>query len=216
MRNGNFSALGKTIYDPRTTRPDPNNPGSFIRDPFPGNIIPQDRFDPVATTVFSFLPDVTTPGSNNYSGTWGNKIDRYAWTVKIDYQITPKDQLSYSWLYDSTNMNIMGLQGWKDRAAIPEFAEDAFPYLNQSHIISHTHTFSPTLINSFRFSFRPRWWEHNPPGLDPEAHWAEQLGVQNISRDLAFPAFRFSGYHGVGPGFAAFSENPSSLTEFAD
>jgi hypothetical protein len=216
MRNGDFSALGKTIYDPRTTREDPDNPGNFIRDAFQGNIIPQDRFDPVAVRVLSFLPDLTTPGSNNYSGTWGNKIDRYAWTLKFDYQLTPKDQLHYTWLYDRTSMDITGLQGWKDPAAIPLFAEDSFPYKLQSHIISHTRTFSPTLINSFRFSFRPRWWEHNPPGLDPDAQWASQLGVQNISRDIAFPAFSFSGYLGVGPGFAAFSQNPISQTEFAE
>ena len=32
------------IYDPLTTRPDPLRPGRVIRDPFPGNIIPKDRF----------------------------------------------------------------------------------------------------------------------------------------------------------------------------
>ncbi|HTL03939.1 MAG TPA: carboxypeptidase-like regulatory domain-containing protein, partial [Vicinamibacterales bacterium] len=32
------------IYDPLTSRPDPNRPGRIIRDPFPGNIIPKDRF----------------------------------------------------------------------------------------------------------------------------------------------------------------------------
>ena len=32
------------IFDPLTTRPDPLRPGSVIRDPFPGNIIPRDRF----------------------------------------------------------------------------------------------------------------------------------------------------------------------------
>ncbi|HET9193316.1 MAG TPA: carboxypeptidase regulatory-like domain-containing protein [Vicinamibacterales bacterium] len=32
------------IYDPLTTRPDPLRPGRVIRDPFPGNIIPRDRF----------------------------------------------------------------------------------------------------------------------------------------------------------------------------
>src|SRR6185295_10812381 len=95
-------------------------------------------------------------------------------------------------------------------------AEDSFPYKLQSHIISYTRTFSPTLVNSFRFSFRPRWWEHNPPGLNPEAKWASQLGIQNISRDLSFPAFRFSGYLGIGPGFAAYSQNPINQTEFAE
>ena len=32
------------IYDPLTTRLDPLRPGRVIRDPFPGNIIPKDRF----------------------------------------------------------------------------------------------------------------------------------------------------------------------------
>ena len=36
-----------TIYDPRTTRPNPNGTG-FVRDPFPGNIIPQDRISSIS------------------------------------------------------------------------------------------------------------------------------------------------------------------------
>jgi hypothetical protein len=32
------------IFDPLTTRPDPQRPGRVIRTPFPGNIIPKDRF----------------------------------------------------------------------------------------------------------------------------------------------------------------------------
>jgi pimeloyl-ACP methyl ester carboxylesterase len=53
MRTGDFSellALGSQyqIYDPATTRPHPTQAGRFIRDPFPGNIIPQNRLDSVA------------------------------------------------------------------------------------------------------------------------------------------------------------------------
>ena len=46
-RNGDFSALPVTIYDPRTTRPNPTGTG-FVRDPFPGNIIPSDRISPIS------------------------------------------------------------------------------------------------------------------------------------------------------------------------
>ncbi len=42
QRNGDFSALPVVIYDPATTRPNPNGTG-FVRDPFPGNIIPASR-----------------------------------------------------------------------------------------------------------------------------------------------------------------------------
>ncbi|MGH9940536.1 MAG: carboxypeptidase regulatory-like domain-containing protein, partial [Blastocatellia bacterium] len=36
-----------TIYDPATTRANPNGSG-FVRDPFPGNIIPRNRMDPLS------------------------------------------------------------------------------------------------------------------------------------------------------------------------
>ena len=35
MLAGDFSEIGRNVYDPLTTRPDPTNPGQFIRDPFP-------------------------------------------------------------------------------------------------------------------------------------------------------------------------------------
>jgi hypothetical protein len=55
--DGDFSQSGVTIYDPQTTRPDPNNPGQFIRDPFPNNTIPQDRFSPVALAMRQYWPN---------------------------------------------------------------------------------------------------------------------------------------------------------------
>jgi len=44
------------IYDPSTTRPDPARPGQFIRDPFPGNVIPSDRINPVSRNLVNLLP----------------------------------------------------------------------------------------------------------------------------------------------------------------
>lgn len=55
--DGDFSQSGVTIFDPLTTRPDPNNPGQFIRDPFPGNIIPADRINPVARAMRQYWPN---------------------------------------------------------------------------------------------------------------------------------------------------------------
>jgi hypothetical protein len=67
-RQGDFSqtmaANGqvKSIYDPFTTRPDPARPGNFLRDPFPGNRIPQDRLDAVALTAEKYYPLPNTAG----------------------------------------------------------------------------------------------------------------------------------------------------------
>src|SRR5712691_11628834 len=45
-----------TIYDPLTTRPAPAVPGAFLRDPFPGNLIPADRIDPIARKILESYP----------------------------------------------------------------------------------------------------------------------------------------------------------------
>src|SRR5262245_10803787 len=53
---GDFSQSGVTIFDPLTTRANPNQPGQFIRDPFPGNQIPANRINPVAKAVSQYFP----------------------------------------------------------------------------------------------------------------------------------------------------------------
>src|SRR5215471_5647081 len=98
-KQGNFSnllgpqigtdALGRpvfrgAIYDPSTTRPDGH--GGFIRDPFPGNIIPQSMFSPVSAKFQSYYPEPQIIAlSNNYvaSGGSGTSPERYT-SIKID------------------------------------------------------------------------------------------------------------------------------------
>ncbi len=60
--------LAGQIYDPATTRPD--GKGGLIRDPFPGNIIPQSRFSSVSQNLQSYFPELTSPNQivNNYNG----------------------------------------------------------------------------------------------------------------------------------------------------
>ena len=56
MRTGDFSELlsnGVQIFDPRTAR---LVNGVVVRDPFPGNIIPADRINPVARNVLGYFP----------------------------------------------------------------------------------------------------------------------------------------------------------------
>ena len=55
-RRGDFSRSDVIIYDPLTIRADPIRPGGFIRDPFPGNVIPPDRINAVARNYLNLLP----------------------------------------------------------------------------------------------------------------------------------------------------------------
>ncbi len=111
-KQGNFSQTRTstgapvTIYDPLTTRPNPNGTG-FIRDPFPNNIIPANRINPVGRALMQFYPDPkSTPsnaaGADNFVNTDILHDIANQFTVKIDHAVGSRQQLngSLSW-YDS-------------------------------------------------------------------------------------------------------------------
>lgn len=103
FRRGDFSqllgpvigtdALGRpvasgTIYDPRTTRS--NGSGGFIRDPFPGNIIPVSQQSSVSQKWQSFLPPLTYPDKivNNFVGSSGlNMSHTQNYFFKVDQML---------------------------------------------------------------------------------------------------------------------------------
>jgi hypothetical protein len=113
MYDGDFSnwvdANGRriVIYDPATTRPNPNGTG-FIRDPFPNNRIPLDRFSRVAQQYLALAKGVVVPNrpeavpgtlgyvSNNYlspGGTTSEKTNKFS--LKVDHTLSDRHRLSY-------------------------------------------------------------------------------------------------------------------------
>jgi len=74
LRNGQgFSAVPSNIFDPLTSHPcvakvDVSSCNStYIRDPFPGNVIPQNRMSPIGKKILSYFPAPNYPGPvNNY------------------------------------------------------------------------------------------------------------------------------------------------------
>ncbi len=105
MYAGDFSAWRDTngnlipIYDPATTRVNPNGPG-FIRDPFPGNVIPAVRFSQISREVLKLAtmrPDL--PGvRNNFVYTPGDAISTNPWnkfSIKLDHNLSNADRLGF-------------------------------------------------------------------------------------------------------------------------
>ena len=90
------------IYDPLTARPDPLRPGRIIRDPFPGNIIPKDRFmNPDGTyknPAFglyramvpapnqNFLSPTQQPTNNFFRAAEPDQPHNIQASVRVDYQ----------------------------------------------------------------------------------------------------------------------------------
>lgn len=216
IRSGIFSGAGTTIYDPATNCPNPSNPAQTLRNPFPGNIIPQSRIDPVAAAAASYYPNVTQPGANNFPAAWSEGQSRSAWTAKLDYNLSSKDRLSGTWLYDWTSLPTSGLQGFKDRAAIPISQEVTQTYRSQAFIVSETHIFSPTTLGSFRFDYMRDPWQQITPSYNPSAGWAAKLGLKNIYADWGFPSFNMTGYYPVGGGASAYPNGQNDTDSMAD
>ncbi len=85
--NGNGSL--QQIYDPFSTRANPDGAG-FVRDPFPGNMIPASRFDRVAVNILNLYPTPTRDGLgvtnvNNFFKTvpFRQEVDRY--DTRVDW-----------------------------------------------------------------------------------------------------------------------------------
>ncbi|HEY2933753.1 MAG TPA: TonB-dependent receptor [Acidobacteriota bacterium] len=111
MYNGDFSKWvdgnGRLLqlYDPATTRPNPNGTG-FIRDPFPNNIIPQNRFSAFTKQVMKFGQKVQ-PNRGAQPGTSGYVRSNYIVTsgailnpqtkvsLKIDHTLSTKHHLGF-------------------------------------------------------------------------------------------------------------------------
>jgi len=107
-RNGDFSELLKLgsqyqIYDPGSIAPAPN--GRFSRQPFPGNLIPAARLDPMAKRLLGYFPAPneigTVDGRNNYSDPQARTIEYNSQMARIDHAFSPNHRMygSLSWSY---------------------------------------------------------------------------------------------------------------------
>ncbi|MEO7143119.1 MAG: TonB-dependent receptor, partial [Bryobacteraceae bacterium] len=100
QRGGDFSALLKLgpqyqIYDPATTTA--AGGGRFSRVPFPGNIVPASRIDPVAQKILNYWPKPNVAGlpdgSNNYSVSTPDPNFYQNNLLRIDHSISDKQRI---------------------------------------------------------------------------------------------------------------------------
>ncbi len=142
IRGGNFSG-GATIVDPTTSQP------------FPGNIIPQSRLDPIALKIFPYIP-LPNSGANILVFSPPGNLDDYQYLAKADYILSDNDHLSFRYFYDHHTA--------ADAPSLPAFGGNN-SYLNQTATLSETHTFSPTwVMTSF---FNTFWIRRSDTGNSP-------------------------------------------------
>src|SRR3989454_3315075 len=205
------------IYDPLSTRNGPD--GNPIRDPFPGNIIPEGRWDPVAKNIIqnvgivdptlnTMVRNITKIGSNPF-------FDLHIFGLKVDHNISDKHRLSgyYNQSYRNRNNN-----GGSPYLPLPGPATESWQKQTtpgRMLRLSLSSTLTPTILNRVAAGYN-RFLNTN--GADPSTvnqDLAQKIGLQNLPGTM-FPVIKFSGkeYQGgtvkrFGVGFVDASPNGS-------
>ena len=195
-RQGNFSDLrgpsGQLvpIYDPST--------GSTVstRLPFAGNVIPAERFDPVARAAMNYFPlpnrTGTLTNANNFVGSSPNALNRNIVVGRLDHQFRATDLLTARYYINDANTNNPGTYG----IPVADPLADATDIRVQSFMGAYTHIFSPALTSDFRYSQMRRKFIDSRTVFGEDM--AAKIGLTGVSR-AAFPAFTIPGY-GVPAG----------------
>jgi Carboxypeptidase regulatory-like domain/TonB dependent receptor len=198
-------ALGRPIrfgqiYDPGSSRQLAD--GTWIRDPFPGNIIPQDRISAVARNVLNHdLPNPTLlqlRDNNPRVAGCCPVLNQDNWSTKIDHVINQSHKINGSFVYNDryryrygSGSNTYQVPG----VPIPgPAAQGDKTQLTPGWIIrlSEDWTISPTKLNHIALGYNRFRNANQSNALLSGTDWAAELGMVGVGTH-AFPEIRFRG-----------------------
>ena len=204
-RAGNFSDTGSNkttsyqnlIYDPQTTVV--TGPSAFTRSPFPGNMIPQVRFSPVAIAAESLwpTPNIGAPGqvTNNYQTFVPSVSPFLKFFGRLDYNITDSNRLTFS-ITERDNPGI----GYSSNC--PSNC-NPFDIDSRNAQVSDVWTIKPTIINELRVAYTRQGNWYTPQSFGQG--YPQKLGINYAVADV-LPTLTVSGPVGgtsIGPGVNA-------------
>ncbi len=197
QRQGDFSALLRLgsqyqIYDPWTTRPAPG--GRFARDPFPGNLLPKARLDPLGVNISNLYPLPNQPGTadgrNNfyYAGKAIQKI--YQHLLRLDHAFSENHRaflrLHYDfWKENKNDRYGTGIEGLFSNRP------------NRGVALDDVIVLKPTLVLNVRYGLAStKWWElRRSRGYNLEALGFSPNLLRLLDRRLApIPRVQVGGY----------------------
>ena len=186
MRRGDFSSMRDSAGNPITIR-DPLN-----GQPFPGNVLSSSRLDPVSLRVqdrFYLRPNFGSAdlATLNYRGVYRQRSLQDRIDTRLDHKLSDRNLLFARWGTRllpqhplESNLTTIGLSDSYRRA--------------RNAVLSDSHTFSPEVVNEFRYGFRVDHIFSNAPlnGLDVlHSIGLEGLNVEANTRGL--PQFSIDG-----------------------
>lgn len=205
--DGNFSELRNaggqaiTIYDPLTAAND--GTGNFIRQAFPGNVIPPNRMDPVALRVKSFYlapnqaPANVNTNANNFFAASKAASSQHQFDARLDHNFSPRltmfGRLSYN-ISKSQPVNFFGNPGTPS-------GDGPSQTTNYNATLNANYTANPTTIFNVNYGFG-RFNNQRFPfssGFDTtQLGFPAAIRDQAATQNLEFPRFNISGVSSLG------------------
>lgn len=204
MRAGNFSASATPIYDPSTGDPTTGQG----RTQFPGNIVPQNRIDPIAAKILAQLPQATFPDllANNFYASGAYAVNRSKLDGKVTLAATDKLNVSgrMGWLrYSMDNPTAFGQAGGGPVLSAGGRAGHAYGDV-YSTTVSASYIVTPKFVVDSYFGWTETASNHDPVGLDKNVG-LDVLGIPGTNSNGPFsagwPTFSISSFSDIGtPG----------------
>ena len=187
MRNGDFSQINTVLRDPQTGRP------------FPGNVIPRERMDPISLAFLEYYPAPNQPTSglaNNYLAVNQNRTDKNQFTTRADFVENTRSTWygRYSWTGESI---LTG--GLKSNGSI---------VTTRAHqaVFDNARVLSNTLVYEVRVGYN-KFFNHSGGELNNVRDPISEVGLQLPTR---IPADAW-GTPSIGiAGFSGFGDNSES------
>lgn len=176
LRNGDFTGL-PVIYDPETAGP------GAMRQPFPGNRIPAARFDATMLRYLELYPLPNRAGlANNFILNPKYKDDNNQGDIKADHLFSERDSVMFRYSRGDRTfivpLNVPGVP-YNGYFSGNEFLPQVIN--NRGAVLSHTHTFSPRIINEARAGFNRLFATVTP--RSEGKNLATQFGIRGVTDD---------------------------------
>jgi hypothetical protein len=227
-------AVAAGAIDPLSGFANHSNSIVYVRDPFSSvcgpatqnftlaacpdiNILPAGRLDPNAIKLLNLYPNPTSGGvTSNFASSPALFEHRNAFDVRVDFDITQKDQIftRFSWVDDP--QFIPGpFGGVADGGAFQDGDQSAKSYQSAS---AWTHVFSPTLINVARVGVNHLLTSrYGPVGsqLGIPAQYGIQ-GIPQVAENGGLPQISISGLQTLGSNAYLPSDEVSDTLQVTD
>jgi Carboxypeptidase regulatory-like domain len=206
---GDFTSVpGLALYDPNT-----GNPNGTGRQPFPNNIIAQNRINPIAQQLLKYFPQANVGGIlNNYVLNVPFSYNGNSYDARVDHYFSEQTKI-FAKMNTSHYQVVQG-------AVLGPVAGDGTTANDYTitGALNVTHGFDPTLLTELRFGYNR--YRTNVQGTDMTTLTNQKLGIANPNPDpistTGMGRININGMPGIGTPVVYPLINTDNLFEIVD